>query len=46
MSELDWAQLQKEAATGGALPEADYPMICVEAEATQSSNGKPMIKTK
>ena len=46
MSEVDWAELQKSAATGGAIAEGDYPMICIEAEATESSNGKPMIKTK
>lgn len=46
MSELDWAQLQKEAEGAKALPEQDYAMICIEAEATTSSNGKPMIKSR
>lgn len=46
MSELDWAVLQKEAEGAKALPEQDYAMICIEAEATTSSNGKPMIKSR
>lgn len=44
--ELDWSALAKEAATAGVLPAGDYNVIVATAEATQSSNGKPMIKTK
>jgi len=46
VSELDWAQLQKEADGAKALPEQDYSMICIESDAVTSSNGKPMIKTR
>lgn len=46
MSELDWSALQREAATAGVVPDGDYSTICVQASAVQSSNGKPMLKTK
>jgi hypothetical protein len=46
MSEIDWATLQKEANSAGLLPDGDYSVICIEASATTSSTGKPMIKTK
>lgn len=48
MPNIDWNQAM--AAAKGAsfepLPEADYDLVCVEATPTQSSTGKPMIKTK
>lgn len=46
MSELDWAALQKEAGTAAPIPDGEYNALCVEAEATNSSNGKPMYKVK
>lgn len=42
--ELDWAALEKVAASGGALPVGDYTCRVEKAEATSTSNGKPMIK--
>lgn len=44
--ELDWGALQTEAASAGVLPDGDYDLIVVEATATTSSTGKPMIKVK
>lgn len=46
MSDLDWAALQKEAATGGLLPDGEYNLAVVDATATKASTGKPMIKCK
>ncbi len=43
MSEIDWASLQKEA-TDVVLADGDYVVQVAKAEATSSSNGKPMIK--
>jgi hypothetical protein len=43
VSEIDWASLQKEA-DDVLLPDGEYPMIVVDANAVESSNGKPMIK--
>jgi hypothetical protein len=44
--EIDWSALQQTAKAGSAMPDGDYDAIIVEATATTSSNGKPMIKTK
>ena len=46
MTEIDWGILQKEAATAGVIPDGQYNVIVIDAMATQSSNGKPMIKVK
>jgi hypothetical protein len=46
VSELDWAALQKDAASVKPIPDGDYNALIVEAEAVSSSNGKPMVKTK
>lgn len=44
--ELNWSALQAEAATAGLLPAGQYDIVISEATATQSANGKPMIKVK
>ena len=44
--ELDWSALQKEAATGGLLPDGDYNLVVTEATSVTASTGKPMIKMK
>lgn len=46
MSELDWGALQQEAKSAAALPDGEYNAFVLEAEATKSSNGKPMIKVQ
>lgn len=46
MSELDWGALQQEAKSAAALPDGDYPAFVLDAEATTSSTGKPMIKAQ
>jgi hypothetical protein len=45
---FDWGQLvaTAKAATFEALPNGDYQVECVSADATHSSTGKPMIKVK
>ena len=46
MSELDWGALQQEAKSAAALPDGEYNAFVLDAEATKSSNGKPMIKAQ
>lgn len=43
MTEIDWASLQKEA-EDVLVPDGEYPLIVLDATATQASTGKPMIK--
>lgn len=45
MSELDWNALIKDS-QDLVLPDGDYNVVITEAEATKSSNGKPMWKIK
>lgn len=47
MSEIDWSALQQEAKAGNAIPDGtEVDAMITESTATQSSNGKPMIKVK
>lgn len=43
MAGIDFNKLRKESTT---VLEGDFPVVIVKAEAGQSSNGKPMIKTQ
>src|SRR5688572_6146609 len=43
MGEIDWSQLQKDA-TDVVLPDGDYVALVTKADATESSNKKPMLK--
>jgi hypothetical protein len=48
MSSVDWKALAESAGDGGfeALPVGDYDLKCVNAEKTQTANGKLMFKCK
>lgn len=43
MPEIDWKQLQQDA-TDVVIPDGDYVCIVIKSDATESSNGKPMLK--